>query len=218
VTLLRVIGVEPVPIGVGRSNGYLASSLGFPETASRLIQDTLDDLARTGAGQMLVLTPGDFHAFGQMADERLGIPWPEGVELKEVTILLAEALAAGELHMATVQEEAPYAYADPTHSVRVTSRFEAPRRLLTAAMGRRPRELYWRRERTHPAGNTALQYTQPHLANHLAYARLADAQSTGAQLLVTEDPGALEHLGRHAERFGIRLQGLYELLAEAVVA
>ena len=212
--LLKALDIEPELIGVGRNNGYLASSLGFPETAADLAQTTLGELARSGASQMLVLTPGDFYAFGQMIDERLGVAWPAEVELKEVTVLLAEALADGKLSFERVQDHEPYAYVDPTHSVRVTTRYDAPRALLAALVGRPPKELYWRRERAHPAGNTALQYTQPHIAHHLVYSRLADAQDTGAQVLITEDPGTLVHLKRHAHRFGLRLQGLYPLLAD----
>jgi Fe-S oxidoreductase len=163
---------------------------------------------------MLVLTPGDYFTFGEMIDERLGVAWPAEVTLKEVTVLLAEALADGRLVLNQQTDQDAYAYVDPTHSVRVTTRYEAPRQLLAALTGAPPRELYWRRERAHPAGNTALQYTQPHLANHLAYSRLDDARMSGAQLLITEDPGTLAQLQRHAHRFGLRLQGLYPLLAD----
>ncbi len=79
------------------------------------------------------------------------------------------------------------------------------------------RELFWRKERTHPCGNSALQFTTPHISDHLTYARLADAQQAGAQIAITEDPGCLSHLNRHADRFGLHIQGLYELLADHLV-
>ena len=47
--LLKAAGVEPVLVGVGRNNGYLASSMGFSETAKSLAQATLDDLKASGA-------------------------------------------------------------------------------------------------------------------------------------------------------------------------
>jgi Fe-S oxidoreductase len=75
------------------------------------------------------------------------------------------------------------------------------------------RELFWRKERAHPCGNGALQFSNPHISNHLTYARLADAQEIGAQILITEDPGGLTHLSRHADRFGLYIQDLYEILA-----
>jgi hypothetical protein len=76
------------------------------------------------------------------------------------------------------------------------------------------KELFWRRERAHPSGNVALQYTQPHIANHLSYARLGDAMERGARLLITEDPAVRAALNQHAARFGLQVAGLYELLAD----
>ena len=211
--LLEAVGVKPVLVGNGRNNGYLPSSLGFPDTAARLIQATLDELESCGARTLLLLTPGDYYAFGQMREDRLGLELPDGMTLQEVVPLLAEHQSAGNLHFKKSDEQAPYAYVDPTHSVRVTTRFDAPRQLLTSVMPNPGLELFWRRERAHPLGQGALQYTNTHIATHLNYSRLADALERGAQLLVTEDPAGLDQIAQYAGRFRLRVQGLYELLA-----
>ena len=212
--LLAALGIRPVRIGAGRNNGFLASSLGLPETARELAQANLSELQASGAGRMLVLSPGDYFAFNQMYIERLGIEWPENVELVEVTALLARALEAGTLHFRRSADETPYAYVDPTHAVRVPDRHDDPRQLLEAVLPGERRELFWRRERAHPVGSTALQFTTPELAEKLTLARLEDAENSGARLLVTEDPGTLKQLSEKADRFGLRVHGLYELLAE----
>lgn len=212
-TLLRVVGIEPVLIGVGRNSGYLASSLGLPDTAAALVRETLEELEATGATRMLVLTPGDYYTFSQLAGERLGIPWPEEVALKELIPYLAEKMEAKHLSLAREEEGPATAYVDPTHSVRVNSRYEAPRKLLSAVASSPTLELFWREDRAHPCGNVALQFTQPHIADHLTFARLDDALQRGARRVVTEDPGCLVHLRRHAGRFGLEVRGLYELLA-----
>jgi Fe-S oxidoreductase len=157
--LLAAVGINPVLIGVGRNNGYLASSLGFPETAADLAKATLDELEQSGAKSMLVLTPGDYFAFHQLHDERLGLSWPEDVALLEVIPFLAEQMNAGNLAFKRQADGMPYAYVDPTHSVRVATRYDAPRQLLATVMPGPARELFWRRERAHPCGNVALQYT-----------------------------------------------------------
>jgi len=90
--LLKAVGVEPVLIGVGRNNGYLASSLGYPDTAAALVEATLDELESTGAESMLVLSAGDHYAFGQMRDDRLGLSWPEDVVLQEVFLGWTKAM------------------------------------------------------------------------------------------------------------------------------
>jgi Fe-S oxidoreductase len=218
VTLLRAVNVEPVLVGYGRNNGYLASSLGFSETAGALAGANLEEIQASGAGRLLVLTPGDYYVFGQMYEERLGIPWPEEIELVEAISFLAGEMEAGRLNLRPAANGSPYAYVDPTHTVRVAGRHAAPRKLLSAAMPEAGAELFWRQDRTHPCGNTALQFTQPHIANHLTYSRLDDAARSGATSVVTEDPGCLGHLDRHAARFGLQVQGLYELLADCLVS
>jgi Fe-S oxidoreductase len=215
--LLETMGVKPVLIGVGRSNGYLASSLGFPETAKELVQATLNELKTSGARRMLVLTPGDYYAFSRLLTDRLEVEWPLGVELQEVISMLDEKTTAGVLKFKSSGDTKPYAYIDPTHSLRIPARYDAPRRLLAGVMSTAGRELFWRKERAHPCGNGALQFTTPHISDHLNYSRLADAQAAGAQIVVTEDPGCLSHLNRHADSFGLHIQGFYELLADHLV-
>ena len=213
--LLQATGVEPALIGIGRNNGYLASSLGFPETARRLAEDTLDELRNSGARRLLVLSPGDYFTFSQLYDERLGIKWPEDVAFLEVTSYLADQVDRGALRFRRADGNDLYAYVDPTHAVRVPGQREAPRRLLATVLPEaNRRELFWRRERAHPVGSTALQFTKPDIAQKLTEARLQDAANSGAQLLISEDPATLSHLAGHAGRYGLQVQGLYELLAE----
>ena len=212
--LLETAGVRPVLIGVGRSNGYLASSLGFLETAKMLVQTTLNELKATGARRLLVLTPGDYYAFSRLLSDRLEVEWPRGVELQEVISFLDEKTISAGLKFKSSDDKRPYAYIDPTHSLRIPARHEAPRRLLAGVLPTAGRELFWRKERAHPCGNGALQFTSPHISAHLTDARLADAQQAGAQVVVTEDPGVLSHLNRRADRFGLHIQGLYELLSD----
>jgi Fe-S oxidoreductase len=213
-TLLHAVGVEPVLVGVGRNNGYLPSSLGLLETATSLARANLDEIQATGASRVLVLTPGDFDAFSRVYDERLGLAWPEGVQLMEVLDFLAQQLEAGELGFNSNDSGAPFAYVDPTHSVRVDGRYHAPRKLLSAVMGSAGVDMFWREGRAHPSGNVALQFTQPAIADLLTQSRLIDAANAGAGRVITEDPGGLAQLNRHASAHGLQVEGLYELLAE----
>jgi len=102
---------------------------------------------------------------------------------------------------------------DPTHAIRVKDRHDRPRRLVEAVMPGKRVELLYRRERAHPVGSTALQFTKPDIAEKLTRARIEDAVSAGAQVLITEDPGTLYHLSRYAKEYGVEVAGLYELLA-----
>jgi hypothetical protein len=100
--------------------------------------------------------------------------------------------------------------------VRVPERVEAPRKLLSALYQRPGLEVFWRKDRAHPAGNTALQFTQPELSHQLTMGRLYDALSVGARRVICEDPGTLNALKPGADRVHLDLVGLYELLADHV--
>ncbi len=217
-TLLDAVGIEPTLIGLGRNTGYLASSLGLPDLARDLAEANMAELNATGARRLLVLTPGAFFAFGQMYDERLGVNMPSEVELTEVVPFLAGQLEAGALRLNESDDSVAYAYVDPTHSVRVGDRREAPRRLLSAVLRSPPKELFWRNGRAYPCGNLALEFTQPALSQALTEARLKDAANAGAQGVITEGAGSLVHLEKHAPGFNLRVQGLYELLAANLAA
>jgi Fe-S oxidoreductase len=213
-TLIQATGVTPIEVGIGRNNSYLASSLGFPDTARILAQATLDELRTSGARKLLVLSPGDYFAFNQHLIERLGLTWPEEVELIELTTYLHDLFSAGSLTFIPLETTTPYAYVDPAHAARVPAGRAAARAILKTVLPVPGRELFWRGERAHPAGATALQFTQPHIADDLTFAKLDDMVKSGAQVAITEDAGTLYQLNRHAGRFGVRIQGLYELLAE----
>jgi heterodisulfide reductase subunit D len=232
-TLLAEAGIRATPIGVGRSTGLLASSLGFPDTATALARAVLDDVAASGCRELLVLTPGDRYAFERLYRERLDLTWPADVAVKEVTSVLAEAAAEGRLRFRRAAGEGEsaagtaahasaeanggvpaYAYHDPCHAPRIERDAAAPRALLRAALGGHEVRLFWREQRAHPCGAIGgLEFTQPDIAARLADARLADAATAGARWLITDDPGCLDHLrGRAAS--GIEVRGLYELLVE----
>ncbi|UCE00792.1 MAG: (Fe-S)-binding protein [Chloroflexota bacterium] len=210
--LLASLGIHPVMIGVGRSNGYLASSLGLLDTAKKLAEATLEELRLSSAKRLLVLSPGDYFTFNQLYDERLGIEFPGDVELLELTTVLASNLEGGEISFKKTSDTTSYAYVDPTHAVRVPDRHAAPRQLLSAIFPGNAHELFWRQERAHPVGSTGLQFTKPDIAEKLTAARLEDARRSGAKLLISDDPGTLKQLDSMAEKFDLQVKGLYELL------
>lgn len=212
--LLRASGIEPALIGVGRSSGYTSSSLGFTETARRLAAANLADLQASQARTLLTLSPGDAYTFATLYRERLALEIPADIEIKEVTTVLAEALTGGLLRLRQEVSDTPYTYVDPAHTVRIPGRGALPRQLLAAALAAPSCELFWRRERAHPAGSTSLRFANPQLADHLTYARLDDAVQSGAKRLISDDPATLHALAAHAPRFGVQVQGLVELLAE----
>lgn len=218
-SLLKAIGLRPVVLGEGRSTGHLASALGYPETASAHARAVVGEVEASGCGEVLVLAPGDRFAFQRLYGERLGVQWPEHVVVRDVTEVLAEALADGRLRLRPSDDARPWAYHDPCHTPRVSRNHAAPRELLRAAFGDAgERRLFWREERAHPCGATGgLDFTQPSIAAKLAAARFADVAQAGASRLITEDPLCLSHL-RQAAPADVEVVGLYEALAAGLHA
>jgi Fe-S oxidoreductase len=214
VDLLKAIGTDVVPICDGRSSGLLASSLGLRETAEILGRAVIDEVVASGASELLVLAPSDRWTFEYVYPRRLELEWP-AVSVREVTEVLAHALADDRLRIAPARDDVPYAYHDPCHAPRVARERPAARALIAAALGSSSsHNLFWREHRAHPCGAIGgLEFTSPDIARQLAMARLDDASSAGARVLITEDPACLAHLGAHAHS-GFTVTGLYELLAD----
>lgn len=213
--LLAAAGIEVMPIAQGRESPYMANTMGLIEEARHLAQATLAEIAAVGAKRIFVLSPGDIYSF-QTLLEALGLAWPAGVELVEVTTFLAEQVEAGKLAFSPARMQ-DFAFFDPDHTVRVPGRWEAPRRLLATVSSNPPIELFWSKERAAPSGAySGLYFTLPHMSILLAQTRLSEAAERGVRTLITDDPRVLVHLGRQAERHhsGIKVSGLLELLAE----
>jgi Fe-S oxidoreductase len=161
----------------------------------------------------VVLSPEQAHtltAIYPLLDAAL----PEGVEVVELTGLLARMLDDGRLKLRAAPIE--LAYHDPCHTPRLGGRWQAPRRLLAALTERPLQEGFWRERRASPCGASGgLPLTQPRLASDLARAALADATRSGARVVVTDAPGCLAHLRTNAGA-GVEVRGLYELLAEGL--
>jgi Fe-S oxidoreductase len=209
--LLDAAGIEYALAAVGRDDGYLPWTLGLHTTAQALARATLEELAAIGARRVIVLSPQQGHTLAYVYP-RLGAPLPAGLDIVELTALLAGLVEAGRLVLRPLALEA--VYHDPAQAPRLGGRGDAPRRLLQAA-GVATREMLWRERRAMNAGASGgLPWTQPALAAQMARAVLDDAARAGAATLITDAPETLAHLRAHADGIGVR--GLYTLLAESV--
>ena len=165
---------------------------------------------------MLVLSAADRWTIERVYPDRLGLAWPAGVVVKDLTTALFEAHQDGRLRFQPASGDVPpYAYHDPCHAPRIARDHATPRALLAAALGASSaRPLFWREGRAHPCGAVGgLEFTHPAIAAELAAARIADARAAGAEWLVTDDAGCLEHL-RATAGDAVPVRGFYELLAE----
>ena len=214
--LLDAVGIKPVIVGRGRSTGYLASSIGYPDLAKKQAELLIKELETTGINQLLVLSAGDYFTVSTLYNERLDVKIPDNIQVLDLSMFLDSKIADNQLQFNSKKDLATYAYVDPTHAVRVPNRHEAPRQLVEAVVNGNRCELFWRKERAHPVGSTALQFTQPKIADMLTHARLHDAITSGVKTIICEDPATLFQLKRFASDYELEVIGLYELLAESL--
>jgi Fe-S oxidoreductase len=211
--LLEAAGIPAVLAGDGRLTGLTASSLGLIDVARRLARDLVAVVVASGVTEVFVLRPADKWAFEYVYPKRLGVEWPSNVAVTEVTVALAGVVEKGGLKLSR-RDAQPPAYHDPCHSPRIARDATAPRRLLAAIYGDQPApELFWRAHRAHPCGAVGgLDVTHPEIARQLTAARIEGALSTGATMLVTDDPVCLGELRRYAQD-RLDVVGLFTLLA-----
>jgi Fe-S oxidoreductase len=210
--LLGVLRIEHVLVGAGVSSAYLPFALGLRETAGKLAEAALQQIVAARCSRLIVLTPEDARAFSDTLPE-LGLRLPDGVEWVDLMALLAEGVQAGRLTFQPV--DSSFTYHDPTHTPHFPGRGAQARRVTSAVFSQPLREMFWREGRAAPGGAVGgLEFTHPALAERMAHDRLSEALSTGAELLVTEDPLALAYFEPLAASAGIEIAGLYELLAE----
>lgn len=211
-SLLEALGIDYVLIGAGLSSAYLPHALGLSETARALAQAVLHEVAAAGCSRLIVLTPQDAHAFHHIHPE-LGLPLPDGVEVVELIALLAGGIDARRVVIRS--KDISLTYHDPALAPLFVSRAALARRVLSSLTTQPVRELFWREGRAAPGGAVGgLEFTHPALAERMTRDRLAEAAATSAHMLITEDPAALAHLERFADGAGIKVAGLFEMIAE----
>ncbi len=203
--------LNAMPLGVGRSSGYLPYTLGLWDTARMLVQQTLDEIAATGVRELVTLSTEDAHTFAHVFPA-LGITWPSDVRVVEFSDWAAAQIEQGTLR---VQPRAlgNVTYHDACHLARMPQRSTAARKLVAALTGDKPREMFWRGTQATPCGAIGgLQFTQPTLAAELARSRIREARDAGADIVLTDDPQCAAHLTAHAD--GLQVMNVVELLAK----
>lgn len=218
IRLLAACGVEAIPVGRGLDSGFIPSSLGYPDTARRQAQFCIEEVQQAGVRKLLVLSPQDLFAFRQMYAERMDINWPKDILLIDLVDFVADRIQKDHIKVLPPVTTTNHltAYVDPTHAVRLPTRFDAARILCKVLLGTPPLELFWYRERAHPVGSTAIQFMRPDIGARLTEFRLQDAVKRGAKTILCDDPATLHEL-RLRNDSPLRVQGLYELLLSRLI-
>lgn len=188
---------RPRVLSVGRSGVYLPYTVGLWETAQEVARKTIEEIERAGVKVLITVSREDAHAFAHIYPE-IGVSLPEGVRVAELASWLWEQVSEGRMQLVRLDLEGAY-YHDPCHTPRLPEGAQYSRKLVEAALGYAPKEMFWRGRQASPCGAVGgFTFTQLGLAERLARARIDEACERGAQAIVTEDPICAAHLARYA--------------------
>jgi L-lactate dehydrogenase complex protein LldE len=213
--VLRAAGVEAVPVTGATCCGQPAWNSGFAADARRVARRTLHAVADLDA---IVVPSGSCAAMMRLHWRRLfrgdrdeALAGRVGARVFELSQYLVEE--AGAERIGTPLHRA-VTYHDSCHMLRELGVQEPPRRLLRAVCDLR--ELP-RADRCCGFGGTfSVRY--PDVATAMADDKLASAQASGADTVVSADSGCILHVEGRAARTGVpvRVVHLASILADAL--
>lgn len=209
---VRLLARSGLDVGVlaGREQccGAVAAELGDRKLFLRLARNNIEAIRRTGAHTVVTICPL-CHAYLKreyLEDEDLG--WSAEIDVVHITEVLADVAGKGLIE--PVREiRKKVTYHDPCHLGRHSQVSEAPRALIAAIPGVELVEM--QRTRGHAyccGGGTGVRLAFPRLSEAAVAARLAEAQLTGAEMLLTACPQCRRQFeeGLKASRGSARLE------------
>jgi len=218
VHLLNAAGIEPVYLGDEQTCCGLYHALGgYADDFTQRVKDNLELMNRRGIKTIITSCPGCYATFTEnyksVADE-LGIPCD--IEFKHVVVYLSELVEQGKL---TFPETEPMTvtYHDSCHLGRWFGKYDEPRRVLAAMPGVELREMEHNREDAKCCGLVGAFYHLP-TVEHSAVSRVAEAEATGAEYLITNCAGCASQFNATANAMGttIKQKDLTDMAAAAL--
>ncbi len=182
---------------------YLAA--GEVEKARRSLEHTVAQYQKLGVKRLVFNCPGCLKTFKHDAPQVLGRRLPfEPVHLLEEVALLAER---GELTFKPVSPKITVTYHDSCTMGRWLGIYEAPRDLLRHIPGVSVREMPRNRGNAYCCGAGGLiRYSYTDISDRAGEERLREAESTGADVLMTSCPACLMQFQQTRNRLRSRLK------------
>jgi heterodisulfide reductase subunit D len=170
--------------------GHPYMAAGELDKAREALQHTISQYEALGVERVVFNCPGCLKTFQHDAPQLLGQPLPfEPLHILEEIALLA---GSGEVRFKPVEPKITVTYHDSCTLGRWLGVYEAPRTLLKHIPGVALREMPRNREKAYCCGAGGLiRYDYAEIAARAGTERLQEAESTGADMLVTSCPACL---------------------------
>jgi Fe-S oxidoreductase len=213
IKILNRLGIGFEVLEGEADSGFLSYQLGDFQAASEQAKKITALLQSIRAKKLVVLSASAYRMFTTRY-ARFGAPLPEGMKVLHATEFLSDLLAQGKLALRKKLKK-PITYHDPCCLARFTYLLEPPRNILAALSESPIVEMNWSGKQARSCGGCGgVPFTYPEISEKASQIRLEEARKTGAQILVSADPGCEEMLGRVAKEIEVR--DIVELVAEAI--
>ncbi len=217
VQILEKAGVDYMTLGGEEwCCGFPLIIAGMGDEAVETMRHNLEAVRRTGARRLVASCPSCYHTWKHDYPRILGEPL--GFEVVHITELLVELLQNGSLSLRPLEEKVTYH--DPCDLGRASGVYEAPRELIRAVPGLRLVEMEHHREYSLCCGGGGdVEMAGKDLVTAVARRRIAEAQATGAKLLLSACQQCKRTLTAAArqEKARIRVMDVVELVAQQIL-
>ena len=190
IRLLRAAGTDPAYLGSAEvCCGSTARKIGDVGLAREKAEACFEGFASAGAKTVVVSCPGCYSALDSYDD----LKEMHGIGVQHITEFLDERLTR--LRLGRYREAVNPTYHDPCDLGREKGVFDAPRRLLEAALGRPAIEMERSRRDSQCCGaGSGVKSGYPELSTAIARERIRQAGSVGADTIVTSCPWCVQNL------------------------
>jgi heterodisulfide reductase subunit D len=184
--------------------GHPYMAAGELDRARQALEHTIAQYEDLGVGRVVYNCPGCLKTFKHDAPRVLGRPLPfEPLHILELVAWLADR---GEVSFRPVDPKITVTYHDSCTLGRWLGVYDAPRTLLQHIPGVALKEMPRNRENGYCCGAGGLiRYDYAQIANRAGVERFQEAESTGADVLVTSCPACLMQFQQTRSKEGSRL-------------
>lgn len=189
-TVLEKAGLDFTVLSDEWCCGHPFMAAGQREQTAEVMRHNVDALTRLGVERVVFECPGCMRTFREDLPEVLGESLP--FDVLHVTEELARRVQEGQLRFDVFQSGAVVTYHDPCTLGRGLGIYDAPRTIISAMPGMRLQEMPRHGRDAYCCGaGSFVRYDHPDFTDQTGHERLHEAESTGAQYLLTSCPACV---------------------------
>lgn len=190
IKILNYLGIEPVVMPNEKCCGHDLLWTGDVDNFEKLAQYNIEQIKKTGCKKIVVSCPECYFTLKESYPKYVGTTECGIIHISQLLSENCESLIASREPKAKIQKQ--ITYQDPCRLGRFSGIYEEPRNVITTIMGIEMREMERNRKSAICCGTSNWMNCSTY-SKQIQLARLKEAKSTGADLLITCCPKCQIH-------------------------